>query len=63
VAKREASGNRARKKPVLFLGGQRAWDNHEELARQLGLTPPAVSLSVRRGEELVKKFGYRLTGE
>jgi putative transposase len=34
-----------------------------ELAVKLGLTPPAVSISVRRGEELVREFGYRLTNE
>ena len=35
----------------------------KELADKLGLTPPAVSLSVRRGENLVKEFGYVLTNE
>ena len=35
----------------------------KELSGRLGLTPPAVSISVRRGEELVKKCGYRLTNE
>ena len=31
----------------------------KELAGRLGLAPQAVSISVRHGEELVKKFGYR----
>ncbi|NQT67992.1 MAG: MarR family transcriptional regulator, partial [Desulfobacteraceae bacterium] len=35
----------------------------KDLAVRLGLTPPAVSISVRRGEKLVKEFGYRLTNE
>ena len=30
------------------------------LADRLGLTPPAVSISVRRGESLAKKYGYQL---
>jgi len=35
----------------------------KELADKLGLTLPAVSLSIRRGENLVKEFGYILTNE
>jgi len=35
----------------------------KDLADRLELTPPAVSISVRRGEKLVKEFGYRLTHE
>jgi putative transposase len=35
----------------------------KELADKLGLTPPAVSLSVRRGETLAIEFGYILTIE
>ncbi len=35
----------------------------KDLAVRLGLTPPAVSISVRRGAKLVKEFGYRLTNE
>jgi predicted transcriptional regulator len=31
-----------------------------ELARKLGITQPAVSLSVRRGERLVKEMGLEL---
>jgi len=31
-----------------------------ELARKLSITQPAVSLSVRRGERLVKEMGLEL---
>jgi chromosomal replication initiation ATPase DnaA len=34
-----------------------------ELAVMLGLTQPAVSISVKRGEKLGKEFGYRLTNQ
>ena len=30
------------------------------LADRLGLTPPAVGISVRRGDNLAKKYGYQL---
>jgi hypothetical protein len=32
-----------------------------EFARKLGITQPAVSLSVRRGEKLVKEMGLEMT--
>ena len=34
-----------------------------EVGRKLGLTQPAVSRSVRRGEEIVKELGISLTDE
>ncbi|MBW2605939.1 MAG: hypothetical protein JRE28_16790 [Deltaproteobacteria bacterium] len=35
----------------------------KELADRSGLTPPAASISVRRGGKLVKEFGYCLVNE
>jgi len=48
---------------LCFWAARKLGVTMKELAVKLGLTPPAVSISVRRGEKLARKNGYRLTIE
>ena len=48
---------------LCFWAARKLGITMKELAGRLELTPPAVSISVRRGEKLARKNGHRLTIE
>ena len=45
---------------LCYWGSRELGISQTELARQLKLSPAAVALSVKRGEELVRQCGYSL---
>ena len=44
----------------MLLVRQRAWGEHDSMAKLLGLTQPAIGYSVERGEIIARKEKYDL---
>jgi formate-dependent phosphoribosylglycinamide formyltransferase (GAR transformylase) len=49
--------------PALLLGTKELGKSMTETANRLGLTQPAVSIAIRRGEEIASHYGYLLFGK